>query len=224
MEKGCRSSRRVFDTVTALSRRRVMVVNGTAFGYPIFFGSAKAVSLRGSWMVIMNAFPALDHLFRIVTMSNRIQLNINGMDVSVEAEEERSLLSILRDELDLTGAKYGCGEGQCGACTVLLDDKPTRSCITTLADVAGRHITTIEGLEQNGTLHPLQEAFVEVGAMQCAYCTSGMIMSGVGLLREKPHPTHEEILHHMNGNICRCGTYQRIIAAISKAATQEAAR
>ena len=128
------------------------------------------------------------------------------------------MLGVLRDDLGLTGAKYGCGEGRCGACTVLADGEPIRSCVTKLGAVAAREITTIEGLEKDGKLHPLQEAFLEVGAMQCGYCTCGMIMSGVGLLRTNPHPTAEEIVEHMNGNICRCGTYPRIIAAISIAA------
>src|SRR5438876_10865658 len=146
------------------------------------------------------------------------ELRINGTKVGVNADAERPLLSVLRDDLDLTGAKYGCGEGQCGACTVLLDGVATRSCITPVAAVASRQITTIEGLEQNGKLHPLQEAFLEMGAMQCAYCTSGMIMSGVALLGKNPNPTPDEIIRSMDGNICRCGTYPRIIAAISKAA------
>jgi isoquinoline 1-oxidoreductase alpha subunit len=125
---------------------------------------------------------------------------------------------VLRDELDLTGAKYGCGEGQCGACTVLIDGQPVRSCITEAGAVAGKQITTIEGLEQNERLHPLQEAFTEAGAMQCGYCTAGMLMSAAGLLKKNPAPTEAEILHAMQGNICRCGTYTRIVAAIRRAA------
>jgi aerobic-type carbon monoxide dehydrogenase small subunit (CoxS/CutS family) len=124
----------------------------------------------------------------------------------------------LRDDLDLTGAKYGCGEGQCGACTVLLDGTATRSCITPVGTVGAKQITTIEGLEQNGKLHPLQEAFLEMGAMQCGYCTCGMIMSGLALLRKKPHPSAGEIAHGLEGNVCRCGTYQRIVAAVAQAA------
>jgi aerobic-type carbon monoxide dehydrogenase small subunit (CoxS/CutS family) len=146
------------------------------------------------------------------------QLRINGGMVQVSAEGDRSLLGVLRDELCLTGAKYGCGEGRCGACTVLVDGEPVRSCVTKLSAVATHEIMTIEGLEKDGKLHPLQEAFLEVGAMQCGYCTCGMIMSGVGLLRKNPHPTREEIVEHMNGNICRCGTYPRIIAALATAA------
>jgi aerobic-type carbon monoxide dehydrogenase small subunit (CoxS/CutS family) len=146
------------------------------------------------------------------------ELRVNGASVHVTGEDERSLLGVLRDDLGLTGAKYGCGEGRCGACTVLVDGEPVRSCITRLGGVGTREITTIEGLEKDGRLHPLQEAFVEAGAMQCGYCTCGMIMSGVGLLRKNPQPTRDEIIEHMNGNICRCGTYSRIVAAFSIAA------
>jgi aerobic-type carbon monoxide dehydrogenase small subunit (CoxS/CutS family) len=146
------------------------------------------------------------------------ELRINGAMVRVSAEGERSLLGVLRDDLGLTGSKYGCGEGRCGACTVLVDGEPVRSCVTKISAVTTRAITTIEGLEENGTLHPLQEAFLEFGAMQCGYCTCGMIMSGVGLLRKNSQPTREEIVEHMNGNICRCGTYPRIIAALATAA------
>jgi len=145
-------------------------------------------------------------------------LEVNGAGHSLEVPAERSLLSVLRDELDLTGTKYGCGEGQCGACTVLLDGRPVRSCRTNVGSVGKRKITTIEGLEQNGHLHPVQQAFLENEAFQCAYCTSGMIISAVGLLRRTPHPTEEEIRNQMNGNVCRCGTYSRIIAAVKQAA------
>jgi aerobic-type carbon monoxide dehydrogenase small subunit (CoxS/CutS family) len=151
-------------------------------------------------------------------MPNVKELRINGARVRVDADAERSLLSVLRDDLDLTGAKYGCGEGQCGACTVLLDGTATRSCITPVGAVGAKQITTIEGLEQNGKLHPLQEAFLEMGAMQCGYCTCGMIMSGVALLRKNPHPSAGEIAHGLEGNVCRCGTYQRIVAAVAQAA------
>ena len=146
------------------------------------------------------------------------ELRINGAMVRVSAEGERSLLGVLRDDLGLTGSKYGCGEGRCGACTVLVDGEPVRSCVTKISAVATREITTIEGLEKDGKLHPLQEAFLEAGAMQCGYCTCGMIMSGVGLLRKNAQPTRDEIIEHMNGNVCRCGTYSRILAAFSIAA------
>ncbi|HEY7181375.1 MAG TPA: (2Fe-2S)-binding protein [Blastocatellia bacterium] len=146
------------------------------------------------------------------------ELQVNGINRRVEGDGERSLLSVLRDELDLTGAKYGCGEGQCGACTVLIDGRAARSCLTPVASVEGKQITTIEGLERNGDLHPLQEAFLAVDAMQCGYCTAGMIMSGVGLLKKTPNPTDAEILRAMEGNVCRCGTYPRVLSAIRRAA------
>lgn len=149
----------------------------------------------------------------------RIQeLHVNGSRIRVNADADRSLLSVLRENLDLTGSKYGCGEGQCGACTVLIDGKATRSCITRLAAAAGKKITTIEGIEKNGRLHPLQEAFLEVDALQCGYCTPGMIMSGVALLSSNPNPTEQDIVSFMEGNVCRCGTYPRIVTAIRKAA------
>jgi len=125
-------------------------------------------------------------------------------------------LSVLRDDLELTGAKYGCGEGRCGACTVLIDGLPTRSCVTSVAKAAAHNITTIESLEREGKLHPLQQAFIETGAMQCGYCTCGMIMSAIALLRKTPRPSEEQIVEAMEGNICRCGIYSRIVAAISK--------
>lgn len=150
-------------------------------------------------------------------MGKVTELHINGTSYRIGGESERSLLSVLRDDLDLTGTKYGCGEGQCGACTVLVEGLPTRSCTTNLGVVEGKKITTIEGLEENDHLHPLQVAFLEVGAMQCGYCTSGMILSGVALLSQNPDPTEQEIVRFMEGNICRCGTYSRIIAAIHKA-------
>jgi aerobic-type carbon monoxide dehydrogenase small subunit (CoxS/CutS family) len=147
-----------------------------------------------------------------------IELQVNGAKRRVETDADRSLLSVLRDDLDLTGAKYGCGEGQCGACTVLVDGRAVRSCLTLAAGAEGKQITTIEGLEQNGRLHPLQEAFLAVDAMQCGYCTAGMIMSGVGLLKRTPNPTEPEILRAMEGNMCRCGTYNRVVEAIQQAA------
>jgi len=154
-------------------------------------------------------------------MPNVTLLNVNGKKLTVNADPEASLLSVLRNDLDLTGTKYGCGESQCGACTVLIDGQQTRSCITQVGRVANKQITTIEGLEKNGQLHPLQDAFLKADAMQCGYCTPGMIMSGVALLDKTPRPTREQIVQHMNGNICRCGTYLRIIAAIQMAADQK---
>ena len=148
------------------------------------------------------------------------ELRVNGARRKIQADPERTLLSVLRDDLDLTGSKYGCGEGQCGACTVLLDGAAARSCVTPLRTAASREITTIEGLEKNGRLHPLQEAFLEVGSMQCGYCTAGMIVSGAALLRSNATPTRPEIVKAMQGNICRCGTYPRILLAIEMAANR----
>ena len=146
------------------------------------------------------------------------ELHVNGTRHKIDADSDRSLLSVLRDDLDLTGSKYGCGEGQCGACTVLIDGQATRSCVTKLAAAAGKKIITIEGVAKNGRLHPLQEAFIEADALQCGYCTPGMILSGVALLSKNANPTEEEIVRFMEGNVCRCGTYPRIVTAIRKAA------
>jgi aerobic-type carbon monoxide dehydrogenase small subunit (CoxS/CutS family) len=151
-------------------------------------------------------------------MPDTLELRVNGVARSVTTEIDRSLLHVLREELALTGTKYGCGESQCGACTVLLDGVPTRSCVTPVSVAADREITTIEGLERDGKLHPVQQAFLDADAFQCAYCTSGMIMSAAGLLRKNPHPSREEIVRAMNGNMCRCCAYPRIIAAIESAA------
>ncbi len=149
-----------------------------------------------------------------------IELQVNGKTYRTSAPAERPLLNVLRDELGLTGAKYGCGEGQCGACTVLLDGRAVRSCVTPLRAVAGRAVTTIEGLAPAGGLHPVQEAFLEAGALQCGYCTPGMILSAVALLSRNPDPGVAEIVRFMDGNICRCGVYPRIIAAIRSAAAR----
>src|SRR6476646_7587614 len=153
-------------------------------------------------------------------MARVTALNINGKKTEVDVDSTVSLLSVLRDSLDLTGTKYGCGEGQCGACTVLLDGQPTRSCVTQVGRAAGKQITTIEGLEKDGKLHPLQEAFIKADAMQCAYCTSGMIMSASALLTEIPKPSRKDIVEALDGNICRCGVYQRIVEAIQIASGQ----
>jgi aerobic-type carbon monoxide dehydrogenase small subunit (CoxS/CutS family) len=146
------------------------------------------------------------------------ELHVNGSRRAVNADADRSLLSVLRDDLDLTGAKYGCGEARCGACTVLLDGRPVRSCSTPVGTAADTSIQTIEGLAKDGKLHPIQEAFLKADAMQCGYCTCGMIMSAVALLNRDPDPNHEDIVRFMNGNICRCGAYPRILAAIQEAA------
>lgn len=146
-----------------------------------------------------------------------MELQVNGKRYSVSAGSGTSLLFVLRDELDLTGSKYGCGEGQCGACTVLVDGKAVRSCRLPLSAAQGKQVITIEGLESNGQLHPVQEAFLNVDVFQCGYCAPGMIMAAVALLETNPRPTEEEIINHMNGNICRCGTYPRIVRAIKEA-------
>ena len=150
-------------------------------------------------------------------MARTMDLLVNGVRHTIDAQPDRTLLTVLRDELDLTGTKYGCGEGQCGACTVMLEDRALRSCQTSVSVALGKRITTIEGLEQHGRLHPLQEAFLEHEAMQCGYCTSGMIVSGAALLKRNPNPTEQEIAQAMQGNVCRCGTYPRIVAAMQSA-------
>jgi len=155
-------------------------------------------------------------------MGRITELDVNGSRRRIDADADRTLLSVLRDDLDLTGTKYGCGEGQCAACTVLVDGQATKSCLTKLGTVAGKRITTIEGLAQNGKLHPVQDAFLQADALQCGYCTPGMIMGAVSLLRHIPNPTDAEIVSGMNGHLCRCGTYPRIIAAIRAAAKKGA--
>jgi aerobic-type carbon monoxide dehydrogenase small subunit (CoxS/CutS family) len=144
-------------------------------------------------------------------------LHINGVRHEVRVDPDVELLSVLRNHLDLTGSKYGCGEGACGACTVLINGRPSRSCITPVSAVENKEVVTIEGLEKNGKLHPVQEAFLATDAFQCSYCASGMIMSAVALLNNNPAPTEEAIVKAMNGNICRCGTYPYIVKAIKLA-------
>jgi aerobic-type carbon monoxide dehydrogenase small subunit (CoxS/CutS family) len=143
----------------------------------------------------------------------KISVIVNGTSHQLEVPPDEALLFVLRDRLGLTGAKYGCGEGQCGACTVLLGDRAVRSCVTTAVSCT-QPITTIEGLETNGRLHPVQQAFLDAEAFQCGYCTPGMIMTAVALLKTTPHPGRERIVSAMNGNICRCGTYPRVVEAI----------
>ncbi len=151
-------------------------------------------------------------------MARITELDVNGSRRRIDADADRTLLSVLRDDLDLTGTKYGCGEGQCAACTVLIDGVATRSCLTKIGSTAGKKIVTIEGLAANGKLHPVQEAFLEHDALQCGWCTPGMIMGAVGLLHKTPNPSDAEIVNGMNGHICRCGTYPRVVAAIHAAA------
>jgi len=149
-----------------------------------------------------------------------IPLVVNGRSYDIDADPQTTLLTVLRENLDLTGSKYGCGEGLCGACTVLIDGKSQRSCVTTVRSIRGKKITTIEGLAQGDQLHPMQQAFLDEGAMQCAFCTSGMIMAAVSLLNKNHDPTVQQIVDSMDGNICRCGTHHRIIAAIQRASRQ----
>ncbi|WP_340114919.1 (2Fe-2S)-binding protein [Maribellus mangrovi] len=152
-------------------------------------------------------------------MQEKITFTLNGKQVSVEMEESKILLWVLRTHFDLTGTKYGCGKGYCGACTVLIDDTATRSCATTIGEVAGKSVVTIEGLADGDKLHPVQQAFVDHDALQCGYCTSGMIMNAVGLLNGMPNPTREDIILGMEDNLCRCGAHNRILDAIEDAAS-----
>ena len=150
----------------------------------------------------------------------RMELAINGSERAVEAPPRESLLSVLRNRLGLTGTKYGCGEGQCGACTVLVDGRAVKSCRTDVTEVVGKKITTIEGLAPKSGLHPVQSAFLEEEAFQCGFCTSGMIVATAALLETNPHPTREDAASALAGNICRCGTYSRILAAVARAAAE----
>jgi aerobic-type carbon monoxide dehydrogenase small subunit (CoxS/CutS family) len=151
-------------------------------------------------------------------MANPIELEVNGKRYPVQSDPDTPLLFVLRDELGLTGSKYGCGEGQCGACTVLLGGAPRRSCQIPVSAAATRPITTIEGLEKDGRLHPVQQAFLDAGAFQCAYCTSGMIMSSVALLQTHANPSPRDVVQFLQGNVCRCGTHPRIMEAVQQAA------
>jgi len=151
-------------------------------------------------------------------------LLVNGVERIAEVSPDESLLNVLRDHLELTGTKYGCGEGQCGACTVLVEGSSVRSCRMKVSAANGKKITTIEGLARGNRLHPVQQAFLDVEAFQCGYCTPGMILSAVALLERTPHPTEKQIIAHMNGNVCRCGTYQRIVEAVQRAASSTSRR
>ena len=150
-------------------------------------------------------------------METTVQFTVNGKSQRVKTEGRRTLLEVLREDLDLTGTKYGCGEGQCRACTVLIEGKPIRSCLTEISEVEGRKLTTIEGLATNGRLHPVQEAFVNEGAMQCGYCVPGMVLTSVALLERNPKPSREQIAEALNGNLCRCCGYTNILQAIERA-------
>ena len=145
-------------------------------------------------------------------------LNVNGKKLRVDVDSQTPLLYVLRDDLNLTGTKYGCGEARCGACTVLVDGQAMRSCVTPVGRVSGKQITTIEGMEKDGKLHPLQEAFLKADALQCGYCTPGMIMAAAALLNKNAKPGRDEIVKHMDANVCRCGSYARIVNAIELAA------
>ncbi len=153
-----------------------------------------------------------------------IRFAVNGTARTVETDPDRPLVEVLREELGLTGTKFGCGEGQCGACTVLLDDDAVFSCVTPVSAAGGHRITTVEGLAQNGKLHPVQQAFLDEGALQCGYCTAGMMLQTVALLKRHPNPTDSQIVAGLNGNLCRCNGYLRILAAVHRAAASAAKR
>jgi aerobic-type carbon monoxide dehydrogenase small subunit (CoxS/CutS family) len=153
-------------------------------------------------------------------MPKTIAFKLNGKPVQVSTDPDRKLLWVLRSDFRLTGAKYGCGEGLCGACTVIIDRKAVRSCQVGLEEIEGSEVTTIEGLASDGNLHPIQKAFLEHDALQCGFCTPGMILNAMGMLLEKPEPTQDEILGAMNDNLCRCGSYRRIVGAIQSAARE----
>ena len=153
-------------------------------------------------------------------MKQSISFKLNHQQVSVDVNGEESLLTVIREYLDNTGTKYGCGLGDCGACTVLIDNEPVRSCMILVEDVAGKEILTIEGLSSNGSLHPIQKSFIEHDALQCGFCTPGMIMNAYGLLIRNPNPTREYIINGMEENLCRCGSYNRIIDAIETASKE----
>jgi aerobic-type carbon monoxide dehydrogenase small subunit (CoxS/CutS family) len=155
-------------------------------------------------------------------MNKTIRFRLNGRPTTLHADGDRALLWLLRTDLELTGTKYGCGEGVCGACTVMVGGKAVRSCQTQLKELEGKDVVTIEGLAQDERLHPLQRAFLDHGAFQCGYCTSGMIMNACALLREHPRPSRDAIVAGMEGNLCRCGAHQRIVAAIEAASTDGA--
>lgn len=152
-------------------------------------------------------------------MKTPITFRLNGNPVSIDTDGDRALLWVLRTELGTTGPKYGCGEGFCGACTVIVNGEAQRSCLTSMSEIAGADVMTIEGLAPHGQPHPLQQAFIDHGAFQCGYCTSGMLLQAYALLRQEPHPSRDRIIAHMDNNLCRCGAHQRIIDAIEDVST-----
>ncbi len=153
-------------------------------------------------------------------MEETIQFTLNKKPIKLTVDSDRMLLWVLRTDLGLTSAKYGCGEGYCGSCTVLLDNKAIRSCLLPVKSVKGKEVTTIEGLAKNGGLHPLQKAFIEHDALQCGYCTPGMILRAYSFLQKNPNPTYSDIIKNMDGNLCRCGSHNRIVQAIQSAAKE----
>ena len=155
-------------------------------------------------------------------MQEVVSFTLNGKPTTLTVDSDRMLLWVLRTDLGLTGTKYGCGAGLCGACTVLVDEKAVRSCSLPVKQVQGKQVTTIEGLSQSDKLHPLQKAFVENDALQCGYCTPGMILNAYSLLRDNPRPSRAEIIQGMEGNLCRCGAHTRIVDAIQSAAKEMA--
>lgn len=153
-------------------------------------------------------------------MEEKISFYLNGKKTEILTDPSQTLLSVLRNQLGLTGTKFGCGTGFCGACTVLIDNEPLRSCTVPVSDASGKRVITIEGLSKNGKLHPLQQAFVDHDALQCGYCTPGMIMTALGLLLKNPSPTREQIIEGLDENLCRCGAHVRIIEAVYEAGTK----
>ena len=153
-------------------------------------------------------------------MKRSIRFGLNGQPITLDTDDDRTLLWVLRTDLELTGTKYGCGEGICGACTVIVGGKAVRSCMTSLNNIQGKEVVTIEGLARDGKLHPLQQAFIDHGALQCGYCTSGMLLHAYAFLREHPKPSRDAIVAHMERNLCRCGAHQRIVSAIESASGQ----
>jgi aerobic-type carbon monoxide dehydrogenase small subunit (CoxS/CutS family) len=153
-------------------------------------------------------------------MEKKISFNLNGKKTEILIDPGRTLLWVLRNQLGLTGTKFGCGEGFCGACTVLLNGEPTRSCIISVGEAANKEIITIEGLSKNGKLHPVQKAFIDHDALQCGYCTPGMIVTATGLLMKNPSPTRQEIIEGLENNLCRCGAHGRILEAVATAAKE----